>query len=119
MNNENIVWSTDGETFNFDTLYEAIDDQEVGDTIYYGEKVEVKPQHLMTANYIIETIGDNAYDIVGEFADGFPDISPMAHLELDMFLKEWMDKYCKPTFYSVKNVKEHIVTQEDIDEYNL
>ncbi len=122
-----IVWSTDEETFNYDEKYEAVDalysyvdgkyiPAQVGDKIYYGTAVALDVSNLIDADDIIEMLGERAWDNCGEFADGYPDVSKKERDLLDNYLKRWVKKYCKPTFYNVKDIKEYVITEEDIKE---
>jgi hypothetical protein len=124
-----IVWSTDGESYNHDTMYEALEAQfsyingeyipaQVGDTLYYGTAVALDVTKLVDSGDIIEMLGERAWDFAGEWAEDFPDVSKEERNELDDFLKSWFEKYCKPTFYSVKDIKEYTITEEDIRELN-
>jgi hypothetical protein len=115
---QKIVWSRNGEDFNYDSLGDLIDseggDIEAGDTVSFG--VAVSPSaNFVSADEVIDMIGDRAYDIAGEHADDFPCVTDEAKSELSSFLTEWQAKHCVPTFWTVRNVKEYKVTAEDIE----
>ena len=113
-----VFWSSDEETFNYDSLDELIamdDDLEAGRTVYYGE-AEAIGTNFVDADDVIEDIANRAYAEGGEHAEDFPDVSAEAKKELDDFLIAWQAKYCVPTFYRIRNVKEYTITEADIAE---
>ncbi|MDN7441162.1 hypothetical protein QZM64_18555 [Burkholderia cepacia] len=113
-----VVWSRNNEDFTCDELAELLDmndDLAVGDVVFIGEAAPINPKHLCDADDVIDMIGERAYDEVGEYADCYPDVTPEARAELDALLAGWIEKHAKPTFYSVINVREHIITAEDME----
>lgn len=113
-----ITWSKDSEFFTCDGLDELLDmhdDLSVGDVVFYGDAAPIPTKHLCDANDVIDMIGDRAYDEVGEAADGYPDISPEAKVELEALIAGWIEKHAKPTFYSVINVREYTITAADME----
>ncbi|OMW26137.1 hypothetical protein [Burkholderia pseudomallei] len=112
------VWSKDNEFFSCDALDELLDMHDelaVGDVVFYGDVEPIPIVHLCDANDVIDMISDRAYDEVGEAADGYPDIAPEAKAELEMLLSGWIEKHAKPTFYSVVNVSEYVITAADVE----
>ncbi len=112
------VWSKDNEFFSCDALDELLDMHDelaVGDVVFYGDVEPIPTERLCDANDVIDMIGDRAYVEVGEAADGYPDIAPEAKAELEALLLGWIEKHAKPTFYSVVNVSEHIITAADVE----
>ncbi|WP_431207476.1 hypothetical protein [Burkholderia cepacia] len=112
------VWSRNNEDFTWDELDELLDthdDLAVGDVVFIGEVAPIQTKHLCDADDVIDLIGERAYDEVGEYADNYPDVTPEARAELDALLAGWIEKHAKPTFYSVINVRRHIITAEDME----
>jgi hypothetical protein len=112
-------WSRDEEQFSYDTLGELLDnhdDLDVGDTVYTGVAETPDPAEWVDADDIIEQLACRAGDDCGEFADDYPDVSKEAKLELQRLLESWARKHCTPTWYMVKNVREHEITAEDLAE---
>lgn len=112
------VWSRNNEDFTWDELDELLDshdDLTVGDVVFVGDVAPVPIKYLCDADDVIDTMGDRAYDQVGEYADGYPDVTPEAKAELEALLAGWIEKHAKPTFYSVINVREHKITAADIE----
>ncbi|MBR7972908.1 hypothetical protein KDX01_07230 [Burkholderia vietnamiensis] len=112
------VWSRNNEDFTCDELAELLDthdDLAVGDIVFIGEVAPIQTKHLCDADDVIDMIGERAYDEVGEYADCYPDVTPEAKAELDALLAGWIEKHAKPTFYSVINVREHVITAEDME----
>lgn len=113
-----VTWSRDNEYFSCDALDELLDmhdDLAVDDVVFFGDVAPIPVKHLCDADGVIEMIGERAYDQVGEFADGYPDVTPEAKAELEALLADWIEKHAKPTFYSVINVREHIITAADME----
>ncbi|KWK79402.1 hypothetical protein WM16_07610 [Burkholderia ubonensis] len=113
-----VTWSKDNEFFSCDALDELLDMHDhltVGNVVYFGEVAPIPAKRLCDAKYVIDMIGDRAYDEVGEAADGYPDITREAKAELESLLADWIEKHAKPTFYSVINVREHIITAADME----
>ncbi|WP_254208600.1 hypothetical protein [Burkholderia multivorans] len=112
------VWSSNNEDFTCDELDELLDmhtDLTVGDVVFVGEVAPIPTKHLCDADDVIDFIGERAYDEVGEYADGYPDVTSEARAELDALLAGWIEKHAKPTFYSVINVREHVITAADME----
>lgn len=123
-----IVWSCNGEDFTHDCKEEAIDSSwhwihgkaihpNVGDKIYFGIVSTPTVNKLVDADDIIEMLGERAYDIGGEYAEDFPDVSAQERDELNTLLQNWIDSYCKPSFYSVLDIQEYIISEEDMKEF--
>lgn len=113
-----VVWSRNNEDFTCDELDELLDthdDLAVGDVVFIGEVAPIQTKHLCDADDVIEMIGERAYDEVGEYADGYPDVMPEARAELDALLAGWIEKHAKPTFYSVVNVRQYFITAADME----
>ena len=114
----NECWSRDEEHFSYETLGELLDcndDLQVGDTVYTGNGVTPDPAEWVDADDVIEQLACRAYDECGEFAETYPEVSKEATAELQTLLETWARKYCTPTWYMVKNVREHEITFEDIE----
>jgi hypothetical protein len=115
------AWSTNNEDFNYSSLEDLMDSNSgelaVGQKVYVGDERRPKYSEFCDANDVIEMMQNRGYDIGGEFADGFmDDISPDAKTELDEFLKSWMEKHVAINFYTVHDVREYVLTEEDLRE---
>lgn len=60
------------------------------------------------ADYIIEAMGERAYDECGECAEEFPDVTDEAKAELNAFLDAWADKHCEVRFWMADGKTEKI-----------
>lgn len=112
------TWSRDNEYFSCDALDELLDmhdDLAVGDVVFVGDVAPIPLKRLCNVGYVIEMIGERAYDEVGEAADSYPNVTPDAKAELEALLTGWIEKHAKPTFYSVINVREHKITAADME----
>lgn len=122
-------WSVDEEQYNFGSKEEVIDylwhdsfDSTgvflVGQKIFQAEAVHPKASRFVPdVCWVLEEMGNSAWDECGEWAEDFPDCSKEAQKLLTNYLKRWADKYCKVTFFNVTNVKPYEITQEDVDQY--
>ena len=97
-----------------EALAEAVEDG--GDQyshVYIGEVSRYcNSSFFPSADYIIEHMADQAADVGGEFAEGYPDVSEEAEAELTEQLTALLDAWCEkhgvsPRFWEVVNVKEH------------
>lgn len=110
-------WSTDEEDFNAGSLGELIDmnsELRPGQTVWVGEPSYPESIELFDANDAIEQMGERACDIAGEYADGFPSVTVEQVKELGALIHSWIEKYARPTFYTVKNVRPYVLTKNDI-----
>lgn len=109
-------WSIDEENFNARTLCELIDNHDLaaGTVVFRAEALHPAAKELIDVEDIVETMGDRAYDIAGEYAERYPDISKEAEQELTNFLAGWIAKHAAPTFYTVKNVQPYTITEADV-----
>lgn len=129
------TWSLTHEAdgFTFDTLAELIQDNSgelrldedvtvnVGDTVVRAEKEYPDPATFIDADRvrmeIEEHMADNAKaNGFAEVCDGYPAISDAANQELETFLEAWARKHCKPTFFHIRNQREHTITTEDLEQ---
>lgn len=110
-------WSLDEMNFCNDLhdLLDSNDELKTGDVVYVGEAHYPKPEHLCSADDIIGMIGDRAWDIGDEHAEDYPNVSREAVQELDDLLEAWIMKHCPPNFYQVENVREYVLTKEDLE----
>jgi hypothetical protein len=113
------AWSVDEERFDYlglDELIDNHDELEVGHVVYFGDAVHPDSGDLIDADDVIETMGERAYDINGEYSYDYPSVTKDAKDELNKLLTDWITKHCPPTFYTVENVKEYTITEEDLGE---
>lgn len=119
--NVKYCYSWDDENFNvgpFNTIEQALLDAteesgKKGVTVYIGEVLEIDNTiYFPTAEYVIEYMGEQAYDHIGELAYHYPDVTDNAKVELEEELRNLLTVWCKkyeisPAFYSVTNVQEY------------
>lgn len=110
-------WSVDNEDFNCVSLADLLDNNEdlaAGAVVYVADAVPPKTSDLFDAEDAMDQMGDRAYEIAGEYADNYPDVTPEAKKELEALIAAWIDKHAKPTFYTVRNVREYALTDADL-----
>lgn len=115
-----IVWSTSGDNYSHLEKRDALETAfhagfKVGGKIFFGDASKPDPANFVSADRLIEDIGNNAYDNHGEFAEDYPDVKPQAKQELEDFLNQWVRKYCEPDFWGVDNCQDYIITAEDFE----
>lgn len=113
------VWSVDEEGFSCSSLGELIDNNAdiltIGRTVYAGTADRPTMRQLCDADDIIEMMSERAYEIAGEYADGFPDVDQEAKDGLNALLAAWMEKHCSYiNFYAVSNIREYVLTADDL-----
>lgn len=116
-----IYYSTDECAYNCDSIEEAIQDTEIGETItiYQGQGVRKRASDF--CHFDSDTLVDHAIDNIGEFAEGWLSTSKEQELDLNAMVSaavdEWADKHnLQPGFYGIKNKKELLVRV--VSEYN-
>lgn len=116
-------WSVDGEEFTFDSLGDLLDNR--GDELRPGHKVwrgtakGPAMADLADANNVIEDIATRAYDFGGEFADGFPEVTPEHKAKLQTLLEQWLAECPSPRFYQVTNAKPYVLSCDDFTQEQL
>lgn len=109
-------WSHNEEDFNAQSLGELIDTHELqpGATVWVGEAVHPEPSSLFNTDWLIENMGEAAYDIAGEHGgEDYPNVSDEQVAELEALVVGWIAKCAPPTFWTVKNVRPYVLTAED------
>ena len=125
MNTPDLVYSRDGESFGFNTIGELLDDiagdvepeHRLGYTYFVGEKREWQASEFFSdpAEAILDRANEHACIEAGEFADEFATKVPASAIALlEEQIKDWADKHVPVDFYTVNNVKELKLTDEDI-----
>ncbi len=112
-------WSIDEECFNADSLNELLDNHAdeivVGTVVYKGDAIQPDITKLVSADDIVELLSERAWDEYGEGTEGFPYVTGEEVAVLDRLLQGWIGKYCRnPVIYGVENVKEYVITEEDL-----
>lgn len=111
-------WSLTNEDFTFETLSDLLNSADVlpGQTVYVGQANHPEARQIIDAGVIIDQMRDCAWDIAGEFADDFPDVTKEAEEELNQLLWGWIEKHATISFFTVSNIQEYQVTYQDIQE---
>ncbi|MGQ7245486.1 hypothetical protein ACUN9V_18760 [Salinicola sp. V024] len=112
-------WSLNDEKYRWTSLEELVDDNddiEAGATVYRADPVRhTGSGYIDNSADVIERMGEQAYDQVGEFADDYPNPSPEAMRLLESFMKSWADEHCPPSFYAVENSRPYVIQQSDLE----
>lgn len=113
MKNGDKVYSTCGETFNYDQI-----DFDIGDTYFSGTVVEVSPQSLLskwTVDTIVEQMEERLYEEVGEASYDALNIPEDKKQELLLIISDFVKENATVSCYKVEDIKEHILTVDDLD----
>ena len=109
-------WSRDEENFSYQSLEDLLDTHDElkpGDTVWVADAVRPDMNRLIDADDVTQTMGERAYDIAGEHAEDYPDVSKEAEDELNALLAGWISKNCAPTFWGVENVRAYVLSDDD------
>lgn len=109
-------WSLDEEDFNHQSLGDLIgthEDLKPGDTVWVGEAVHPDAAQMVNVDSILENIGEAAYDIGGEHAEDYPDVTNEQSKELERLVADWLNRSCKTTFWTVTNIKPYRLSADD------
>jgi len=109
-------WSANEEDFNatsLDQLLSENDHLKAGDTVWVGEAVRPDPAQLVNEDGIIENIGEAAYDIAGEHAEDYPEVTNEQAKELESLVADWIKRTCPPTFWTVTNIRPYRLSHDD------
>lgn len=113
-------YSYDGENYNFESKLEAIDagELQVGAIVYEGEPaIYVASDFVKGAGmYLMEMFQEAAYEEAGDYSGDWPYVTVGDVRELEHIISEWLQAKSAPKFYTVRNIKEITVTQEDLDD---
>ena len=113
------AWSTNNEDFNYQSLEDLINSNsgelEVGQTVYVGNGRKPKISEFCDADDVIELIQNRVYELGDDDAgELMNEISPEAEIELGELLKSWMEKHVTINFYTVHDVREYVLTENDL-----
>lgn len=119
-------WSLDEEQFNHEDLDEVIQlivdlhgTIEPGHVVWFGTAIKPDAGDFVDADRVIDDMTDAAWDVAGEFAEDFPEVSAEARQELNELLEGWARKHCEVNFYTVTDVQPYTITQADINAANV
>ena len=115
MNKEYCI-SSDGERFYgyYSSIDEAHDDAidelnlKNGDAYYVGEINYCVANEFISADDIIDHIGERACDEVGDCADGWPNISTEDKHKLEKIITDFIEKRSPTSFFKVQNIEKYI-----------
>ncbi len=111
------LWSLDGHYFNAGSLRDLLEtfaDLDVGDVVFVARPARPQVGHYLPAHAIVQQLAEQASDECGEAAEGWPQVGPEALFELDRFLQSWIVRHCPVHFWNMTDVREHLLTREDI-----
>jgi hypothetical protein len=86
----------------------------IGMEYFEGDAVFCTARQMVDIECIIDMISDAAYEVGGEWADGWPDITDKGKNELENLIVEFLEKKSPCTFYHIENVQSKTITEDDI-----
>ncbi len=122
-------YSTDDESFNFESIGELMDELdgegslEEGRVYYEGEGERVSVETVVTAHtvdHLLENIDENLYEELGEcYSNDFSDVTAEEREELRNLIVEWAKKHVRIQRYwkMVGRSEEKRFTKEEVQEY--
>lgn len=116
-------WSLNNEEYNFDSLEELMDSHgyelRPGHTVWRGTAKSPSISSLVDVESVIENMGERAYEIGGEYAEDYPDVSAEHQAKLKALLEAWLAECPAPTFYTVKDAQAYVLRAEDFSAAQL
>jgi hypothetical protein len=87
----------------------------IGAEYFEGDHVPVTTDKLVSIDMVIEVIHDNAREIMGEYAEDYPNLTNGDEAELKGMIVSFLDKKDASRFFKVKNVVKKTITAEDLE----
>jgi hypothetical protein len=87
----------------------------IGAAYFEGDHVPVTTVELVDVDTILYFIGDNAYDIMGEHAEDYPNLDEEEKKEFKELIASFLDKKDPHGFFKIKNVVKKTITAIEID----
>jgi transcriptional regulator with XRE-family HTH domain len=87
----------------------------IGAEYFEGDQVPVTTEELVDIDTILYFIGDNAYDIMGEHAEDYPNLDEEEKKEFKELIVSFLDKKDPHGFFKIKNVVKKTITAEDLE----
>ena len=116
-------WSIDGEEFNYGSLGNLLnarcDEVRPGHKVWRGTAKRPAMADFVDAYSVIEDIAAQANDFGGEYADGYPEVSPEHKAKLQALLEQWLAECPSPRFYQVTNAVPYVLTDSDFTQEQL
>ena len=118
MTDKNFVYSTNGEDFDITEFSDLLDELEIGDVYYVGEAVPLTADVVTNIHFVestLENMDEWYYDDLRYegFDNEFSKVSAEAKKEFCDFLKAWCEKHVSLKYWTVKNVVQKELTEDD------
>jgi hypothetical protein len=120
----NKVFSLDEEywTDDFSEIIDGFLDRHGGDEkeiiglkYYEGKKIPVSTKDLISVGAIIDAINENAFEVMGEWAEDYPILDEQEKNELKDLIVEFLDKKDPCAIFRVENICEKKITEKDLE----
>lgn len=117
-------YSLDDETFNSgsfltkeDAIIDAVKEYEPvpGAIIHIARTQHPELSELFDIDDLLEGAASRAYDVAGEYSDGFPDISVEEKEGLEQVILSYLQPLIPIRFYNVTDSEPHTITLSDLE----
>lgn len=104
-------WSDNGEEYHgrFDSIEEAVCDyldtygEDAAKTVHVGEVKPYKPENpIWLAYQVLEILGEQAHDEIGECAGDWPELPAEKREQLGKMIHDFVCKHDAPSFFSIR-----------------
>jgi hypothetical protein len=86
----------------------------IGAEYFEGDQVPVTTGELFDVDSVIDIIHENAWEIMGEYAEDYPDLTDGEQAELKGMIVAFFDKKDPRGYFKVENAVKKTVTAEDL-----
>jgi hypothetical protein len=111
------TWETDWDTF-LDVLMDRVGVENeqglIGAEYFEGDKVPVTTGDLVSIYFVIETINETAWDVMGEHAEDYPNLTNEEKAELKEIIVSFLDKKDPRGYFKVEDYVKKTITAEDL-----
>jgi hypothetical protein len=113
------TWNRDWDDFIEELMLEHQTENErdlIGVMYFEGDAIDCTVHQFVHRNIdrFLDILGEDAYEIGGEFAEGWPDISSSEEIELENLIVKFLECKSPCNFYIIDNVVKKVITIDDI-----
>jgi hypothetical protein len=86
----------------------------IGEEYFEGDAIPVPLRRLIPIDTIIDVMNEEAWDVAGEYAEDWPDLTSEDKMKLEDLIVRFLSKKHAKEFYDVKNIVKKTITKDDI-----
>jgi hypothetical protein len=91
----------------------------IGEAYFEGDISPFPVRNLVPIESIVEVMNEKAWDISGEYAEDWPDLTPEDKKKLKNVIVRFLKKRHVKEFFDIENIVEKIITEDDVREETL